>query len=125
MSCIIYKFIIIPRKQTTKGKGKQGDKSADITPFLVGFGVVMPLCVIYPFYANSYFIVRSKIWWIALAVVLIYGTSVGHGYTLDDTPAILQHPAVVGDVPWWEVFVREYWGERLDSVDWCSPPMPC
>ena len=63
-------------------------------------------------------------WWIALAVVLIYGASVGHGYTLDDAPAVLRHPAVVGEVPWWEVFVREYWGERLDSVDWSSSYRP-
>ena len=61
--------------------------------------------------------------WISLVVLLCYGFAVTAGYTFDDTAALLMHPAVNGDAPWWEVFTREFWGRPL-SQGWSSSYRP-
>lgn len=60
LSCIIYRFMILPRKQMHTLKGKRSDDSG-MTTFLIGFGVIMPICVVLPFYYMRYFVIRSKI----------------------------------------------------------------
>ena len=57
ISCIMYYFIVIPQKQSKKSK-KQNN---NITPFLIGFGFIMPICAISPYYGLRYLGVKSKI----------------------------------------------------------------
>jgi hypothetical protein len=73
----------------------------------------------------------SSIWFgrraalvVGLFAFLLYLPAVAGGYVLDDGRAILGHPAVNGAAPWWEVFVREFWGGRLDEVEWSSSYRP-
>jgi hypothetical protein len=41
---------------------KRGDGVySGISPYLVGFGVIMPICAALPFYSMRYFCIRSKI----------------------------------------------------------------
>jgi hypothetical protein len=53
----------------------------------------------------------------------LHAPAVAGGYVLDDGPAILGHPAVTGEVPWWETFTREYWGRPL-AAGWSSSYRP-
>lgn len=53
----------------------------------------------------------------------IAGIGVLGGYTLDDHQAVLRHPAITGEVAWWEVFVREFWGHALGE-QWSSSYRP-
>jgi hypothetical protein len=32
-----------------------------MTPYLIGFGVIMPICAVLPYYSLKYFCIRSKI----------------------------------------------------------------
>ena len=43
-----------------KRKGKDGIDSR-MAPYLVGFGVIMPICAVLPYYSMKYFCIRSKI----------------------------------------------------------------
>ena len=49
---------------------------------------------------------------------------VAHGYTLDDTAALLNNPVVVGEVGLKEVWLREVWGRELGEFDWSSSYRP-
>jgi protein O-mannosyl-transferase len=60
---------------------------------------------------------------VALFSFSLYLPSLWGGYTLDDHQAILGHPAVTGDVPLVEVFVREFWGRPLHE-GWSSSYRP-
>lgn len=55
--------MVLPRKKNKMQDGKQpaNGSSASMTPFLIGFGIIMPLCSIFPFYANRYFCIKNKI----------------------------------------------------------------
>lgn len=59
ISCITYQFIVFPRKEHTKKQGKQ--ENQPITPFLVGFGIIMPLCAFSPYYGLRYFLIKNKL----------------------------------------------------------------
>lgn len=54
LSCIMYKFIIFPRKQ-------QQHPDTSTTSLLVGFGFIVPLCVIYPYYGIHFFLIKNKV----------------------------------------------------------------
>lgn len=58
MSCIMYKFIVLPRRKNKNQKNEQNVEY--MTPFLVGFGVVMPLCALCPYYLLRYFHIKNK-----------------------------------------------------------------
>jgi len=60
---------------------------------------------------------------VALAA-LVHGLTVRNGYSLDDGPALLFHPAVNGQASVWEAFTREFWGEPLASIDWGTSYRP-
>ena len=70
-SCIIYRFIILPRKQSNERKissSKQSSKTTtrqtdatNTSPYLIGFGIVMPLCALSPYYYLRYFGIKNKI----------------------------------------------------------------
>ncbi|KAL3810513.1 hypothetical protein ACHAXA_005655 [Cyclostephanos tholiformis] len=60
MSFVMYHFIVLPRKQMHKRKGRNIVDSG-ITPYLIGFGVIMPICAVLPYYYMKYFCIRSKI----------------------------------------------------------------
>ena len=64
ISCIMYYFIVIPQKQSKKSK-KQNN---NITPFLIGFGFIMPICAISPYYGLRYLGVKSKIFKFLLGI---------------------------------------------------------
>ena len=64
ISCIMYYFIVLPQKQSKKSK-KQNN---NITPFLIGFGFIMPICAISPYYGLRYFGVKSKIFKFLLGI---------------------------------------------------------
>jgi len=57
VSCIIYQFMVIPRKIQQKSK----QDSQTLLPFLIGFGIIMPLCIVSPYYAVRYFCIKNKI----------------------------------------------------------------
>jgi len=61
---------------------------------------------------------------VALLAVVVSSPALFAEYTLDDFRAVLGHPAVTGEVPLSEVFVREYWGARLGSPQWSSSYRP-
>eukprot|EP00579_Thalassiosira_antarctica_P000802 CAMPEP_0201868078 /NCGR_PEP_ID=MMETSP0902-20130614/2110_1 /ASSEMBLY_ACC=CAM_ASM_000551 /TAXON_ID=420261 /ORGANISM="Thalassiosira antarctica, Strain CCMP982" /LENGTH=444 /DNA_ID=CAMNT_0048393375 /DNA_START=123 /DNA_END=1457 /DNA_ORIENTATION=+ len=54
LSCIMYQFIVIPRKRNNKQNNEY------MTPFLVGVGIIMPLCALYPYYGLRYFHIKNK-----------------------------------------------------------------
>lgn len=60
LSCIIYRFIVLPRNQMHTLKGKHSVDSG-MTPFLIGFGFIMPICAVLPYYSMRYFCIRNKI----------------------------------------------------------------
>jgi hypothetical protein len=53
---IMYHYIVLPRKQAQKLGVVLG-----MTPFIIGFGIIMPICVISPYYSMRYFGIRSKL----------------------------------------------------------------
>lgn len=57
-SCIIYRYIILPRKQSNDKKTRM---PPIVSPYLVGFGIVMPLCAVSPYYYLRYFGIKNKI----------------------------------------------------------------
>ena len=60
VSFVIYRCIVLPRKQMHKRK--VGNCVASMmTPYLIGFGVIMPICALLPYYSMKYFCIRSKI----------------------------------------------------------------
>eukprot|EP00571_Detonula_confervacea_P011967 CAMPEP_0172306306 /NCGR_PEP_ID=MMETSP1058-20130122/7405_1 /TAXON_ID=83371 /ORGANISM="Detonula confervacea, Strain CCMP 353" /LENGTH=441 /DNA_ID=CAMNT_0013018147 /DNA_START=36 /DNA_END=1361 /DNA_ORIENTATION=+ len=59
LSCIIYHFIVLPRKEINTQKRKKNLES--MTPFIVGFGIVMPICIVSPYYGLRYFMIKNKI----------------------------------------------------------------
>jgi protein O-mannosyl-transferase len=66
--------------------------------------------------------------WVGPALVAsfaatLFAATLGHGYAFDDHRALLAHPAVTGEAPVWEVFLREFWGRRLDE-GWSSSYRP-
>lgn len=65
LSCIIYHFIILPRKQHKINKDEKRNQnhleSSSMTPLIVGFGIVMPLCALSPYFIVRYFLIKNKI----------------------------------------------------------------
>ena len=59
LSCIMYQFIILPRKK--KKKHDHDASSSTTTSLLVGFGFIVPLCVIYPYYGIHFFLIKNKV----------------------------------------------------------------
>ena len=53
---IIYHYIVLPRKQATKL-----GVNLTMTPFIIGFGIIMPFCAISPYYILRYFGIRNKL----------------------------------------------------------------
>lgn len=53
---IMYHYIVLPRKQATK-LGVQ----LTMTPFIIGFGIIMPFCAVSPYYILRYFGIRNKL----------------------------------------------------------------
>jgi len=53
---IMYHYIVLPRKQATK-LGVE----LTMTPFVIGFGIIMPFCAISPYYILRYFGIRNKL----------------------------------------------------------------
>lgn len=58
-----------------------------------------------------------------LLAAAIYLPTLAGPFTMDDDAAVRGHPAVRGDAPWHEVFVREYWGRPLGQ-GWSSSYRP-
>jgi len=52
LSCVMYKFIILPRKQ---------QQQPSSTALLIGFGFIVPLCVVYPYYGLPFFLIKNKV----------------------------------------------------------------
>jgi len=61
---------------------------------------------------------------VAAFALTLYLASLGGGYVLDDGPALLRHPAINGEAPWWEVFARAFWGQPLSGDEWSSSYRP-
>jgi nitrate/nitrite transporter NarK len=66
LAILSYKFIVLPRKlvQQAHKKNDSAHQSSNITlllPYLFGFGVIMPLATIYPYYCIPYFGVKNKL----------------------------------------------------------------
>lgn len=55
LSFVMYKFIILLRKK------QQAHASVSSTALLIGFGFIMPLCVIYPYYGIHFFRIKNKV----------------------------------------------------------------
>jgi hypothetical protein len=64
LSCLMYKFIILPRKSSSSKAN-----SSNTTSLLIGFGFIMPLCVIYPYYGIHFFLIKNKI------IKFLFGTA--------------------------------------------------
>lgn len=56
LSCFMYNFIILPRKQKSSNSN-----TSTTTSLLISFGFIMPLCVIYPYYGLHFFLIKNKI----------------------------------------------------------------
>lgn len=61
MACIMYQFIVLPRKRASKGKAGEQRPGSSTSPYLVGFGIVMPICLVSPYYGLRLFGVKNKI----------------------------------------------------------------
>jgi hypothetical protein len=62
MSFVIYHLMILPRKHVQMRKDKHNIiVNSGMTPYLIGFGVIMPICAVLPYYSMKYFCIRSKI----------------------------------------------------------------
>mmetsp|Transcript_542 Transcript_542/g.1187 ORF Transcript_542/g.1187 Transcript_542/m.1187 type:complete len:468 (-) Transcript_542:301-1704(-) len=65
ISLLVYNLIVLPRKRGNKNRTNKQNNNAEssllMTPYLVGFGIIMPLCAISPYYALRYFGIRNKI----------------------------------------------------------------
>lgn len=53
---IMYHYIVLPRKQATKL-----GVDLTMTPFIIGFGIIMPFCAVSPYYIVRYFGIRNKL----------------------------------------------------------------
>ena len=56
LSCVMYKFITLPRR-----KEQQSRPTTSSSSLLFGFGFIMPLCVIYPYYGIHFFLIKNKV----------------------------------------------------------------
>ena len=63
LSWIMYKFIILPRKKFAKKKKDQQKNGGnlDMTLYFVGFGLIMPICVWWPYYEIRVFHIQNKV----------------------------------------------------------------
>lgn len=63
LSLLSYNCIVLPRKrkQQSAGKEKSNQQNGDMTSFLIGFGFIMPLCIVFPYYIIPYFGVKNKV----------------------------------------------------------------
>ena len=62
LSCVMYKFIILPRKlHSQSSSSKSNEYHSTSTSLLIGFGVIMPLCVIYPYYGIHFLLIKNKV----------------------------------------------------------------
>ncbi len=59
-SCIIYRWIILPRKERRRKQRENNNVNAP-SAYLVGFGIVMPFCAISPYYYLRCFGIKNKI----------------------------------------------------------------
>lgn len=63
-------------------------------------------------------------------VPLLLATAVGlltidAGFVFDDRSALLESALVAGEAPWWEAFVRDYWGRPIEGgVNSYRPMVP-
>lgn len=69
ISVIMYYFIILPQKQS---KTTKKNNNSHITHFLVGFGIVMPICVASPYLGLRYFGIKNKVMKFLTGVVSLY-----------------------------------------------------
>mmetsp|Transcript_23540 Transcript_23540/g.49700 ORF Transcript_23540/g.49700 Transcript_23540/m.49700 type:complete len:461 (-) Transcript_23540:21-1403(-) len=61
ISLVSYHFIILPRKLRKKSDDNKSEDIFEITPYLIGFGLLMPFCVMFPFYEVKYFNIQNKV----------------------------------------------------------------
>ena len=62
LSFVMYKFIILPRKKQTSAHHQNASTTTtSSTALLIGFGFIMPLCVIYPYYGIHFFRIKNKV----------------------------------------------------------------
>jgi hypothetical protein len=64
LSCVMYQFIILPRKRQKKKYHQHNhhhQHHPSSTSLLIGFGIIIPLCVIYPYYGIHYFLIKNKV----------------------------------------------------------------
>ena len=65
LAVISYNFIVVPRKRQQRLQNKKdgGKESHDgiITPYIFGFGIIMPLATMYPYYCIRFFGVKNKL----------------------------------------------------------------
>lgn len=57
ISCMIYHLIVLPQKLNKK-KSKHVES---MTPFIIGFGIIMPICAAFPYFFLRHFYVKNKI----------------------------------------------------------------
>lgn len=55
LSCVMYQFIILPRKK----QNSRQSSSLSLSSQLIGFGIIMPLCVVYPYYGIRFFLIKN------------------------------------------------------------------
>jgi hypothetical protein len=53
---VMFHYIVLPRKKATKL-----GVDLDMTPFIIGFGFIMPFCAVSPYYILRYFGIRNKL----------------------------------------------------------------
>ena len=58
LSCVMYQLIILPRKRQKKYHQHNHHHQPSSTSLLIGFGILIPLCVIYPYYGIHYFQIK-------------------------------------------------------------------
>ena len=62
LSCVMYQLIILPRKRQKKyHQDNHNHHQPSSTSLLIGFGILIPLCVIYPYYGIHYFLIKNKV----------------------------------------------------------------
>ena len=67
---VMYHYIVLPRKQATKL-----GIDLDMTPFIIGFGFIMPFCAVSPYYILRYFGIRNKLMkFLAATTQLLYSS---------------------------------------------------
>ena len=64
MAVLSYNFIVLPKKRQHELQHKKYDKGSHrgtITPYIFGFGVIMPLAIMYPYQCIRYFGVKNTL----------------------------------------------------------------